>query len=583
MIQTHALIARIAGLALVSLSFLILQAQQPGSAPTPPKSQTGSITGRVTGDGQPLPGATIWIQPVTSFLQRRVVTADNNGNFQITSLDPQLYSISVSFPGYTTVPRDRDVPTPYYRIGDNVNLGMIRGGVITGTVTDSAGEPVVAVRVRVVMVRDASGRPINNPFSNVGERPTDDRGIYRIYGLAPGTYVVSAGTTNRNMYEISPYDNDAPTYAPAATRDNAAEITVHSGEEMTADIRYRGEPGRTVSGKVILIPTGGQPATVYLSSRGTGPGIVMMSYQVPENSGFAITGVPDGDYNITAQMALGGGSGTFKTAVSAPVRVSVKGTDVTGLELIPKPLGSIAGRISLVASTLPECEGKRKPSFNEIVVDTKRDTAKDETNDMPFMRFFSAVASPNNEGTFELQYLRGGQYVLDPRFFARYWYLQSLMVSPANAPRSVAAKTKSEVSRSWISLKDGEQLSGLTLILAEGAASIRGKLNLGEGTRVPENMNVYLIPAEREKADDVLRYFASKVEPDGTFAFNNLPPGRYWTLSQVAVNEELSVAKFRFPSAADARAKTRRAAEQLAKEVSLKPCQNLNDLQLAPK
>jgi len=474
------------------------------------------------------------------------------------------------------------MPTPYYRIGDSVNLDMIRGGVITGTVTDSAGEPVVAIRVRALMVRGSDGKPVTDVLSSIGEQSTDDRGIYRIYGLVPGTYVVLAGTTNRNIYDVSPYDNNVPTYAPASTRDNAAEITVHSGEEMTADIRYRGEPGHTVSGKVI--PTGGgQPATVYLSSRGKGPANVMMHFQGSENFGFAVTGVPDGDYNITAQMAFGDGSGTFKSALSAPVRVSVKGADVTGLELIPKPLGSIAGRISLVASTLPECEGKRKPPLNEIVVDAKRDTAKDEINDMPLMLFFSGAASPNNEGNFELQYLRGGQHVLDPRFFARYWYLQSLMVPQANAPRSVAVKTKSEVSRSWISLKDGEQLSGVTVILAEGAASIRGKLNLREGTRVTENTNVYLVPAEREKAEDVLRYFASKVEPDWTFAFNNLPPGRYWTLSQVAVNEELSVAKFRFPSSAEARTKTRRAAEQVAKEINLKPCQNVTDLQLTPK
>ncbi|HZJ43616.1 MAG TPA: carboxypeptidase-like regulatory domain-containing protein [Pyrinomonadaceae bacterium] len=579
MIQAHASMAR--SLALISLSFVILQAQQPGNPPTPPQSQTGSITGRVSGEGQPLPGATITIQPVASFFQRRIVAADNNGNFRITNLDPQLYSISVSYPGYRSVPRDRDVPAPYYRIGDNVNLDLIRGGVITGTVTDSAGEPVVAIRVRAVRVRDVDGKKITDFLSNFGEQATDDRGIYRIYGLVPGTYVVFAGTTSRNVYDVSPYDDNVPTYAPAATRDNAAEITVHSGDETTADIRYRGEQGHTVSGKVL--PTGNQQATVYLSSRGSGPANVMINYQIPESPGFAITGVPDGDYNITAQTSFGGGSGTFKSAVSAPVRVSVKGADVTGLELIPKPLGSIAGRVSLVASTSPDCQGKRKPLFNEIAVDTKRDTAKDETNDMPFMRFFSAVASLNNDGAFELQYLRGGQYVLDPRFFARYWYLQSLMVPQANAPKSVTVKTKSEVSRSWISLKDGEQLSGLKVILAEGAASIRGKLNPGDGTRVPDNVNVYLVPSEREKADDVLRYFASKVEPDGAFAFNNLPPGRYWALNQPALNDELSVAKFRFPSSAEARSKIRRAAEQLAKEISLKPCQNVTDLQLGPK
>src|SRR5258707_14085027 len=100
-------------LVLLPLFFLPLKEKNPASPPTPPQAQTGSITGRVTGDGQPLPGATISIQPVTSFLQRRVVTADNNGSFLITNLDPQLYSNSVSFPGYRSVPHDPYVATTY--------------------------------------------------------------------------------------------------------------------------------------------------------------------------------------------------------------------------------------------------------------------------------------------------------------------------------------------------------------------------------------------------------------------------------------------------------------------------------------
>ena len=50
---------------------------------------------------------------------------------------------------------------------------------------------------------------------------------------------------------MDPFDADVPTYAPASTRDEAAEITVRGGEETSnVDIRYRGEPGRIVSGTV---------------------------------------------------------------------------------------------------------------------------------------------------------------------------------------------------------------------------------------------------------------------------------------------------------------------------------------------
>ena len=72
---------------------------------------------------------------------------------------------------------------------------------------------------------------------------TDDRGYYRLYGLPPGSYVVAAGGPGQYFGSVNPFANDAPTYAPASTRDTAAEVMVRSDQEVTADIRYRGEPG----------------------------------------------------------------------------------------------------------------------------------------------------------------------------------------------------------------------------------------------------------------------------------------------------------------------------------------------------
>jgi Carboxypeptidase regulatory-like domain len=76
----------------------------------------------------------------------------------------------------------------YYRVGDNVTITMIKGGVITGRVTNATGEPLIGVRVNAVMTRGAEG----NTARRAAARPrfTDDRGFYRLYGLPPGTYVV---------------------------------------------------------------------------------------------------------------------------------------------------------------------------------------------------------------------------------------------------------------------------------------------------------------------------------------------------------------------------------------------------------
>ena len=74
--------------------------------------------------------------------------------------------------------------------------------------------------------------------------------MYRFYGLLPGGYLISAARPRIGFIAPSPYDNDAPTYFPSSTRDTAAEVIVRDGEEMTADIQYRAEPGHAISGKV---------------------------------------------------------------------------------------------------------------------------------------------------------------------------------------------------------------------------------------------------------------------------------------------------------------------------------------------
>src|SRR5204863_2393266 len=116
---------------------------------------------------------------------------------------------------------------------------MTKGGVITGKVLAAEGQPIAAARVRAVLIRDVNG---NRPQFTTSplDRLTDDRGIYRLFGLSPGTYVVFAGGRGSSGYGINGYEKDAPTYAPSSTRDTAAEISLGSGEEKNVDIRYRG-------------------------------------------------------------------------------------------------------------------------------------------------------------------------------------------------------------------------------------------------------------------------------------------------------------------------------------------------------
>lgn len=566
-----------------------IRAQQPAATDEKAgETKTGAISGTVVNEnGQPIVGASVFVRAVSSATQGRTTTTDSDGSFQVKDLDPAAYSVSARFPAYVMAPRDPDdLQQPaYYRVGDSVRLVQIKGGVVTGTVTNSSGEPVVSVSVRASMIRDANGQPPRFAIQQFGERATDDRGVYRIYGLSPGTYVVSAGGAgNMGGYgsgSINPYDSDTPTYAPSSTRDTATEITVRAGDETSSvDIRYRGEPGRTVSGIANgpTMPGAYSLFFVTLTAISNGaPQVSSQTFQQPGTRGFAFYGVVDGDYDLTAQSTLVAGESTS----SEPRRIKVRGADITGVELTTKPLGSIVGRVTLEPSKAPQCKGKRRPLFAETLISTARNE-KDSTH-ASFMGFYGGLVAPDKEGAFLARNVRPGQYNFSAQFFARYWYLQSISLQPAVAPAAKGATANQPVdaARNWTTVKLGDRVGSLNLTLAEGAASLRGQLTMPEGQKLPPKLAIYLVPAEREKADDVLRFFVTPVASDGNFAINNLAPGRYWLLARPA-NENVSVtnSKLRLPDEGTTRATLRRDSEAAKAEIELKPCQNVTDYQL---
>jgi protocatechuate 3,4-dioxygenase beta subunit len=567
------MIRRFSILVLVVATSITVRAQVQ-APPAKSSEETGTISGQVVSDnGQPVAGASLFIRAANSFNAPRNTSTDADGNFRFNNLEPGLYSIAASAPAFAS----DSLPTPtYYRLGDSVRLEMVRGGVITGTVTNSSGDPVIGVRVRAVKVRDAKGQISKLPPFSAQERTTDDRGVYRIYGLLPGTYVISAGGSSGAITStFNPYENDVPTYSPSATRDNAAEISVRSGEETTADIRYRGEPGYTISGTIKLTTTGG--ASVIL--RAVGNSVPLGgAFQMPGARGFAFHGLPDGEYTLRAQEVMSPEATVPQLATSARKRITIKGASVTGIELVTTPMSSISGRIVLEPSKIPECQGKRAPLFAETLVQLQRAEQDAEDEDGIFVALIVGSASTDANGALSWRNVMPGRYRFEPRFYARYWYLKSITTkTPGPKPQTIDA------AANWTITKSGDQLTGVTITLAEGAASIRGRLALAEGTVVQPGTILYLVPAEPDKATDVLRFFAADVASDGTFTLSNLPPGKYLALTQTNVDAQISIqAKLREPEteAAAARAKLHRAAEAKKTEIELKPCQNLADYQL---
>ncbi|HEV2664029.1 MAG TPA: carboxypeptidase regulatory-like domain-containing protein [Blastocatellia bacterium] len=541
---------------------------------------TGAITGRVvTDDGQPVRHATISISSMGGggrSAGRLTVVSDEDGNFQAEGLDPVPYTISATAPGYVLDPKKRR-ETNYSFVGQAVTVTMIRGGVITGKVTSATGDPIIRIAVRAIRVRDETGRPDNTAVGNFRpQRMTDDRGVYRLYGLAPGSYLVSAGGANMNSSrQATPYHGRITTYHPSATRDAATEVKVIGGDEVSGvDIRFRGERGYAISGKIIGVPRAGTQETgTNISLRNPATGAIIATTFLPregDQTGYAFYGVPNGEYLI---MSTRGGFNDPSSMSATPRRVTVNGRDVTGFDLTLTPNAAIEGTVTIEkVSSAEKCVNPRESYLEEIVVRAKREDAGART-DQPYS-FYSPMnfIGLNAKGAFAVRNLRPGPHRIDTELPSEDWYLKTMTMTGA---------TPTIDPRNGITVKSGDRVEGLTITLATGAAGLKGKIISAGGARLPSRLRVHLVPAEPPAKDDVLRFAETPVESDGSFRFTNLAPGKYLITTREIPGNEAPDEPAR-PVAWDAaeRAKLRKEAEAAKVEVELNACQRVSDFEL---
>ena len=545
----------------------------------------GVITGRVINDaGRPVAGAPILVikagVKITSGFQTS--TADDEGNFKATGLGPGSYMISTRAPGY--VAAKTDFERDYHRPGENVTVNLIKGGVITGRVTDQYGEPMVGVRVQAFKARELEGgQKYSSGLMQMNGRLTDDRGVYRIYGLEPGIYVVGVSNDQAGLYGGSYAGREAMTWHPSSPRATATEIAVRSGEEAAgADIRHREERGHTISGTVVGDVASGsmvEGVTIMLTS-GADRQLVGMTGAYGTKS-FAMFGAPDGEYEIVAFRVS---SREADFASSTPRRVVVRGADVSGIELKIAPPASIFGRVKIEVGGAGKspCEVGAQAKDRAVIEDVLLIAAADDESRpsiqsiMPQFRYFGGAMSgaPDEKGEFTLGGLAAGRFRIKADLPDEGWYVRAI-----TQPAPGAAKKPVDASRNGVAVKAGEKLSGVEVVIAEGAASLSGRVvPAKEGSKLPSRLRVHLIPAEASAADDVLRYAETAVGADGGFGFRHIAPGKYLLHTRQSSEKDANNDRSR-PAAWDAveRAKIRQEAAAAKNEIELKVCERVKD------
>jgi Carboxypeptidase regulatory-like domain len=489
--------------------------------PTP----TGSISGRVTLGGSAAEGIPV-VAVSGQTVNRRDAAArsvtDSEGRYRLSELLPGQYQIWAVTPGLIAEPG----PLPRYGFPhfgsiqniilnanetvSDVDIKLIRGAVITGRVTDTENKPVVAERVSLQLV-DENGAPsrFGSPVSSNDQMyQTDDRGVYRIYGLAGGRYKVAVG------YDVSDGivrgGRRRRTFYPDVNDQSKGSIVElkEGGEANNIDIKVGSATQTyTLSGHVIDAETGLPIARAgvrfTLVRQGQGPPLPSFGLQADDRGEFRFDGFAYGHYSALATSEFYGGN-----FYGDPVNFEIVDRNVSGLEL--------KAVLGLSVSGVVVADGVK---------------TKDLLALLPGLRIFARVASGANsqvpsggssivasDGSFQVNGLRPGRVSID-----------AYASAPPYRRPSIA-----RIEHDGIGVNQGfdiqQSVSGLRIIINQGTGAIRGTVRLEGGASLADS-RIY-VNSKREGERDGTGIV---VDARGHFVIKNLAPGTYEVTVRVGV------------------------------------------------
>jgi hypothetical protein len=281
---------------------------------------TASISGRVVTGSPPTP---LSDADLTVYGQVGRVPAsartDADGRYTIRDLPAGLYTVTARRGGYLQLQygqlRSFEPGTPLQLdAGDTltgVDFQLPRGAVLTGTVFDQHGQPAVGVRVAVQRYQFVSGR-----WDMVGigrDDSTDDRGVYRLFGLPPGDYYVEASP---RLTTSDPTRSGSTYYPNSADLGSAQRVSLRAAQErLGIDVSLAFSNTARVSGRVV--DARGLPLasarSVSLVARSPS-GRRNRSAPIQPDGSFVIEGVPPGEFTLYANTPATEGPVQFAMA-----------------------------------------------------------------------------------------------------------------------------------------------------------------------------------------------------------------------------------------------------------------------------
>ena len=535
----------------------------------PQAAGTASVTGTiVTDETDPRPLRRVRVG-LTSSDRRvgRTTVTDDVGRFSFAGLPAGRFLLTATKSGYVTTSFGARRPNRQgtaIGVADGqqitgLTLRMPRGAVITGIVTDQNGDPMSGASVTAMRyVYAGSGQRTLLPTA---PSTADDRGHYRIWGLAAGEYVISANvgtaqalradqeitrTTDADVKRALSELNTgtaaggqgsnvaipratkrtvgyAAVYYPGTfSAPQATAITVAAGEERSgADFPLLLVPTAKLEGTV-SIPEGVNQKTIAAQLIVNNPHSFMLDMfrraTVTADGSFTFASVPPGNYTI-AVTAQSGAPGPGLRAGQMPAGpmtppapshwamadVAVDGQDISGVSLQLQPGLIVSGRVEFDGSGTP-------PDVTRIRLSMMQPMSPG------MVALGVSSVQPDASGAFTIRGITPGTYRLTAsiptlRTDTQAWQLKSSTINGRDTLDGV------------FELRAGADDAVVTF--TDKATELTGTVQDAAGQPAPEYHIVVFSADKSHWVPTSRRIRYVRPGADGKFQVPNLPPGEY--------------------------------------------------------
>ena len=289
---------------------------------------TAIVRGRVTAtDGRSVPQAQVRLLSQPYLWQSKVTRADGEGRFEFRDVPAGKFQLVASKPGYSAPPAEpiSMVELRDGQVREHVELRLAPWGTVTGRVLDEFGDPMQDATVQALQIRNQAGRRRLVPAGGFA-RATDDLGRYRLFGLPPGQYIISA-SVGAAFSAGGVSSADVPgygrSYFPAATDAvNAQFVSVAVGPELSGiDIALSRVRTARVSGTLLNAAgeaTMGGSLTLTPNIRSGAVTDVSVGARISANGSFEFPNVPPGQYVVRADRGRERSRGSKASSVRFP-------------------------------------------------------------------------------------------------------------------------------------------------------------------------------------------------------------------------------------------------------------------------